>query len=46
MRTLLQKCVESVGRITVLEAKERVEKEERYERAVGYESLTVKLTPR
>ena len=46
MRTLLQKCVERVGRITVLEAKERVEKEEYYERAVGYESLTVKLTPR
>ena len=46
MRTLLQKCVERVGRITVMEAKERVEKEECYERAVGYESLTVKLTPR
>ena len=46
MRTLLQKCVELVGRITLLEAKERVEKEERYERAVGYESLTVKLSPR
>ena len=46
MRTLLQKCVERIGRITVLEAKERVEKEERYERAVGYESLTVKLAPR
>ncbi len=46
MRTLLQKCVERVSRITVLEVKERVEKEERYERAVGYESLTVQLTPR
>ena len=46
MRTLLQKCVERVGRVAVLEAKERVEKEERFERAVGYESLTVKLTPR
>ena len=46
LRTLLQKCVELVGRITLLEAKERVEKEERYERAVGYESLTVKLSPR
>ena len=46
MRTLLQKCVERVARVTVLEAKERVEKEERYERQVGYESLTVKLTAR
>jgi cytochrome P450 len=46
LRTLLQKCVERVGGIKVLEAKERVEREERYERVVGYESLTVKLTPR
>jgi hypothetical protein len=43
---LLQKCVERVGSITVLDAKERVEKEERYERAVGYETLVVKLNGR
>lgn len=43
MRTLLQKCVERIASIAVLEAKERVEKEERYERAVGYETLVVKL---
>ena len=46
LRTLLQKCVERVGSITVLDAKERVEHEERYQRVVGYESLTVKLTRR
>jgi len=46
VRTLLQKCIERVGRITVLEAKERVENEERYQRVVGYESLTVKFHPR
>ena len=46
VRTLLQKCVEQVGRITVLEAKERFESEARYRRAVGYESLVVKLAPR
>lgn len=46
LRTLLQKCVERVGHITVLEARERVEREERYERVVGYESLIVKLSPR
>jgi cytochrome P450 len=46
VRTLLQKCIEHVGRITVLEAKERVENEERYQRVVGYESLMVKLVPR
>lgn len=43
MRTLLQKCVERIASIAVLEAKERVEEEERYERAVGYETLVVKL---
>jgi cytochrome P450 len=46
VRTLLQKCVEQVGRITVLEAKQRVENEARYQRVVGYESLVVKLTSR
>lgn len=45
LRTLLHQCVERVGRITVLEARERVEREERYQRVVGYESLTVKLSP-
>ncbi len=44
IRTLLQKCCARVGRITVLEAEERVEKEAAFERALGYESLTVKLT--
>jgi cytochrome P450 len=46
VRTLLQKCIERVGRITVLEAKERVENEATYQRVVGYESLTVKFAPR
>lgn len=45
LRTLLQQCVERVGRILVLEAKERVENEKRYQRVMGYESLIVKLTP-
>lgn len=44
LRTLLQKCAERGAAIKVLEAKERVEHEARYERALGYESLTVKLT--
>jgi cytochrome P450 len=46
LRTLLQKCCDKIGAITVLNAKERVETEERYQRMVGYETLTVKLTPR
>ena len=46
IRTLLEKCVEQVGRITVLAAQKHVETEAVYQRTVGYESLTVKLTPR
>ncbi len=46
VRTLLQKCIEHVGSIKVLEAKERVENEERYQRVMGYDSLTVKFTAR
>lgn len=46
LRTLLQKCVERVSSVTVIEAKERVEHEAKYDRAVGYDSLRVKLTPR
>jgi cytochrome P450 len=45
IRTLLEKCVERVGRITVLAAQVHVETEAVYQRTVGYESLTVRLTP-
>ena len=45
LRTLLQKCTELIGGITVLAVQERVETEARYQRALGYESLTVKLSP-
>jgi cytochrome P450 len=46
VRTLLQQCVEQVGRVNVVEAKERMEVEERFQRVVGFEILTVNLTPR
>lgn len=46
LRTLLQKCTELVDRIIVLEAKERVENEARYQRTMGYESLVLKFHPR
>jgi cytochrome P450 len=45
LRALLQSCCEGVGRITVLAANERIEKEAEYERALGYEFLKVKLAP-
>jgi cytochrome P450 len=46
LRTLLETFTEKVARVTVLEARERVEKEPAYERVMGYESLTVRLHPR
>jgi len=44
LRTLLQQCVAQVGRITVLDARPHVEREAKYERPVGYESLAVRFT--
>ena len=44
VRSLLQALTARVGRITVLDAKEHIENEARYQRSNGYESLTVKLT--
>jgi cytochrome P450 len=46
LRLLLQKCVEQVAGITVLAAREKVEHEPGYQRAVGYESLTVRFHSR
>lgn len=46
LRTLLQQCTERVASITVRDAREKVEDEEKYQRVVGYESLNVKLASR
>jgi cytochrome P450 len=46
LRTLLEKCCDVVGSIAILSAEERIEREARYERTVGYESLTVRLSAR
>jgi cytochrome P450 len=46
LRTLLQKCAARLAGISILRAEERVEIEPAYERVNGYESLTVRLTPR
>lgn len=45
LRTLLRLCCERVKNITILQAQERIEHEAAYDRPLGYESLTVKLTP-
>jgi cytochrome P450 len=46
VRTLLQKCCARVASIQVLDAQPRVEREEAYQRLLGYDSLVAKLTPR
>ena len=46
LRTLLQKCVERVERVVLLQAEERVEHEARFDRVLGYDALRVRLTPR
>ena len=43
LRTLLQKCCDRIAGITVLDAKENIENEPKYRRAVGYTSLTIAL---
>lgn len=44
VRTLLQKCCDRVKSITELAARDRVETEAMYERILGFESLTVRLS--
>lgn len=46
VRTLLQRLAERVASVEVLAAEERVEREEKYERVVGYDALRVRITPR
>jgi len=46
LRTLLRLCCERVERITILAAEDRTEHEAAYDRTLGYESLTVKITKR
>jgi cytochrome P450 len=45
LRTLLKLCCERVARITILNACERTEHEAKFDRTLGYESLTVKISP-
>lgn len=44
VRTLLQKCCDLVGGLTILEAKERLETEQKYERVMGYDLLAVRFS--
>jgi cytochrome P450 len=46
VRSLLLALIERVAEITVLEAKEHLEREARYQRANGFEALTLRLRPR
>jgi len=46
VRTLLQALTQRVAKITVLEAKEHIEREATYERSNGFDALTVRFVPR
>lgn len=46
VRSLLDALVRRVARITVIEAREHIEREARYERPNGFDALTVRLIPR
>jgi cytochrome P450 len=46
LRTLLQKCIDYVERVEVLESVDHVEREQKYQRVNGYDSLTIRMTPR
>lgn len=46
VRALLQALIDRVAGITVLDAKEHIEHEARYDRANGFDSLTVKFAAR
>ena len=46
VRSLLQALTDRVASVTVLEAKEHIEHEARYDRSNGFDALTVRLTPR
>jgi len=45
LRTLLRLCCERVKRIEILKSEDRVEHEAKFDRTLGYESLTVRLVP-
>jgi cytochrome P450 len=46
LRTLLEACAQRVDRVIVLEAEEKIERTDAYERRVGYEALTVRFVER
>ena len=46
LRTLLRLCCDQVQSITILDAQLRTEHEATFDRTLGYDSLTVSLTPR
>ena len=46
VRTLLRTCCERVGSITELSSEDRVEREEGYQRILGFESLQVRVSGR
>jgi len=46
VRTLLKCLCEQVGEIVTIDAQEKIEREERYNRSLAYDSLSVRFIPR
>ena len=46
LRTLLKLCCEKVARLEIVDATERVEHEAKFDRTLGYESLTLRMVKR
>lgn len=45
LRSLLFACLQQVGRLSIINARRRIENEARYQREVGFESLTLAFSP-
>ena len=45
LRSLLSACLQQVGRLSIINARRRIENEARYQREVGFESLTLAFSP-
>jgi cytochrome P450 len=45
VRTLLEQCIARLDRVEIIEARPHIEREAAYERAVGYDSLRIRLIP-
>jgi cytochrome P450 len=46
LRSLLKRCCAKIGRLEILDARPRIERESGFDRTLGYESLSLRVLPR